>query len=158
MKIRVGIGYDLHKLIEGRPFILGGERLPVSFGPLGHSDGDVLTHAIIDAMLGALNLGDIGKWFPDSDVKYCDARSIDLLRQVIKEVHNLGWTLENMDSIVVLEKPKLAPYINQIVNSLANALNAVPEVVSVKAKTNEGCGEIGKGKALAAWATVLLRQ
>lgn len=154
--MRIGIGYDIHPLVEGRQFVLGGEILPASFGPLGHSDGDVLIHAIIDSLLGALGLGDIGTWFPDSDKQYKDVRSVELLSHVIAEVRLKGWQIGNVDSIVILERPKLAPSINRIRTTLASALGIEPSLISIKAKTNEGIGDIGKGEAIAAWATTLL--
>lgn len=154
--MRIGIGYDLHRLEKGREFILGGEVLDAEFGPLGHSDGDVLTHAIIDALLGALSLGDIGSWFPDTDEQYRGARSVDLLEKVMKEIRTRGWEIGNIDTVVILERPKLAPHINKIRTGLAGVLGIDQSLVSVKAKTNEGCGEIGEGKAIAAHAIVLL--
>lgn len=156
LNMRVGIGYDLHRLEKGRKFILGGEVINADFGPLGHSDGDALTHAIIDALLGALGLGDIGSWFPDTDKTYKDACSIKLLKKIMKEVRLRGWEIGNLDTVIILERPKLAPNINKIRAGLAGALGIDQSLVSIKAKTNEGCGEIGEEKAIAAHAIVLL--
>ena len=144
--MRVGIGYDLHRLENGRKFILGGEVLPAEFGPLGHSDGDVLTHAIIDALLGALGMGDIGNWFPDTDEIYKNACSIELLKKVVIEVRSRRWEIGNLDTIVILERPKLAPSINKICASLADALGIDQSLVSVKAKTNASLNKVKEKK------------
>ncbi|PKP04384.1 MAG: 2-C-methyl-D-erythritol 2,4-cyclodiphosphate synthase [Bacteroidetes bacterium HGW-Bacteroidetes-6] len=156
MDIRQGIGYDLHRIVEGRPLIIGGIRIPSSFGLLGHSDADVLAHAITDALLGALALGDIGGHFPDSDPAYKNADSMLLLSKVFQMVQAKGYMISNIDSVIIAEKPKMAPYIDEIVNSISGALNMDSSRVSVKAKTNEGVDSIGEGLAIAAWANVLL--
>lgn len=156
MDIRQGIGYDLHRIVEGRPLIIGGIHIPSSFGLLGHSDADVLAHAITDALLGALALGDIGGHFPDSDPAYKNADSMLLLGKVFQMVQAKGYMISNIDSVIIAEKPKMAPYIDEIVNSISGALNMDSSRVSVKAKTNEGVDSIGEGLAIAAWANVLL--
>ncbi|HEO71668.1 MAG TPA: 2-C-methyl-D-erythritol 2,4-cyclodiphosphate synthase [Candidatus Hydrogenedentes bacterium] len=153
---RIGIGYDIHPLIEGRPLILGGVRIEYVKGLMGHSDADVLTHAIIDAMLGATALGDLGQHFPDRDPAYRNASSFTLLEKTVRLVHKAGYTLVNVDSNVVLQEPKLSPYIERICATLAEPLGVVPERVSVKARTNERFGPEGCGEAASAHAVVLL--
>ncbi len=155
--MRVGIGYDVHKLVENRKLILGGVELEYDRGLLGHSDADVLTHAIMDALLGALALGDIGKLFPDSDSKFKDADSIDLLKAVFSRVKEKGYQLGNIDSIVMAQKPKISPYIESIRSTLASALECSQDQISVKATTTEKLGFIGQGKGIAAQAIVLLQ-
>jgi 2-C-methyl-D-erythritol 4-phosphate cytidylyltransferase / 2-C-methyl-D-erythritol 2,4-cyclodiphosphate synthase len=153
---RVGTGYDLHRLVEGRPLVLGGVVVPSTVGALGYSDADVICHAITDAILGAASLGDIGRFFPDSDPKWKDASSVDLLRQAATRVRDAGFTILNVDVVVILERPKIAPLIDQIREGLASALAIDPERVSVKGKTNEGIDAIGRGEAIAAHAVALL--
>ena len=151
-----GIGYDSHRLIEGRPLILGGVEIPSELGLEGHSDADVLTHAVIDALLGAAGLGDIGEHFPDSDERYRDADSIELLETVLPRVVAHGLELVNVDSTVVMERPKLGPHREAIRERLASALGLAPARVNVKATTGEGIGFVGRGEGVAALAVVSL--
>ena len=153
--LRIGQGYDLHRLGPDRPLWLGGVRIPSEHGLMGHSDADVLLHAVIDAVLGSLALGDIGQWFPDSDSAYLGADSKLLLRRVLKDDRLQGWRLQNLDCTVIAERPKLAPHIPAIRASLANLFDAPISAISVKAKTNEGVDAVGHREAIAAW-TVLL--
>ena len=153
---RVGTGYDLHRLVEGRPLVLGGVVVPSTVGALGYSDADVVCHAATDAILGAASLGDIGRFFPDTDPKWKDASSVHLLRQAATSVREAGFTIVNVDVVVILERPKIAPLLDQIRGGLAAALGVDPECVSVKGKTNEGVDAIGRGEALAAHAVALL--
>lgn len=154
--MRIGHGYDVHKLVEGRGLILGGVDVPHSTGLLGHSDADVLTHAIIDALLGAAALGDIGQHFPDSDEKHKSADSIELLRQVSAKLKEKGYTVGNVDATVVAEKPKLAPFIPKMRENIANALGVGCGCVSVKATTEEGLGFTGNLSGMSAYAVALL--
>ncbi|HXQ00842.1 MAG TPA: 2-C-methyl-D-erythritol 2,4-cyclodiphosphate synthase [Solirubrobacteraceae bacterium] len=151
-----GIGYDSHRLIAGRPLILGGVEIPSELGLDGHSDADVLTHAVIDALLGAAGLGDIGEHFPDSDERYRDANSIELLRTVLPRVLARGVELVNVDSTIVMERPKIGPHREAIRESLAVALGLAPGRVNVKASTGEGIGFVGRGEGVAALAVVSL--
>jgi 2-C-methyl-D-erythritol 4-phosphate cytidylyltransferase/2-C-methyl-D-erythritol 2,4-cyclodiphosphate synthase len=155
---RVGAGYDLHRLVEGRPLVLGGVRVPFEKGLLGHSDADVLSHAIADAVLGAVRAGDIGRWFPDTDPQWAGADSLVLLARAAAIVREAGFEIENIDAVVVAERPKLAPHVEAITVRLAEAMNLSPDCVSVKGKTNEGLGEIGRGEAMAAHAVALVRR
>jgi 2-C-methyl-D-erythritol 2,4-cyclodiphosphate synthase len=152
-----GIGYDSHRLAPGRRLILGGVEIPSDVGLDGHSDADVLTHAIIDALLGAAGLGDIGQHFPDSDERYRDADSLELLASVLPLVFAQGLEPVNVDSTVVMERPKLAPHREAIRESLAAALGVAPARVNVKASTGEGIGFVGRGEGIAALAVVSLR-
>jgi 2-C-methyl-D-erythritol 4-phosphate cytidylyltransferase/2-C-methyl-D-erythritol 2,4-cyclodiphosphate synthase len=154
---RAGIGYDLHRLVAGRPLVLGGVTIPSERGALGHSDADVVCHAATDAILGAVSLGDIGLHFPDSDARWKDARSLDLLRQAVAMAAGSGFEVGNVDVTVMLESPRLRGYIDQIRASLATVLAIDAGRVSVKAKTNEGMDAIGRGEAIAAHAIALLR-
>ncbi len=154
--IRIGYGYDVHKLVEGRKLILGGVEIPYEKGLLGHSDADVLTHAVMDALLGALALGDIGKHFPDTDEKYKGADSIMLLKEVMKLIKEEGYTVGNIDSTVAAQAPKLKPYIMKMREVLANAMGIDVSSVSVKATTEEGMGITGKGEGITATAVCLL--
>ena len=156
--IRVGLGQDLHRLVEGRPFILAGIEIPSPRGELGHSDGDVLAHAVIDAILGAAGLADIGELFPPGDSAYKDADSMELLRSAYKRVTNAGWHLVNIDCIVCCENPKILPYREKIREALAKALEVPPGAVFVKGKTAEGLGHIGEGHAVEALAVCLLER
>ena len=156
MAERVGTGYDLHRLVEGRPLVLGGVDIPAERGALGHSDADVVCHAATDAILGAASLGDIGRHFPDSDQRWKDASSIDLLRQAVAMVHAAGFRVVNLDVVVVLERPKIAPHLEKIRARLAGVLEILVERVSVKGKTNEGVDAVGRGEAIAAHAVALL--
>jgi 2-C-methyl-D-erythritol 2,4-cyclodiphosphate synthase len=152
-----GIGYDSHRLAPGRKLILGGVEIPGELGLDGHSDADVLTHAVIDALLGAAGLGDIGEHFPDSDERYRDADSIELLETVLPRVLVQGLEMVNVDSTVVMERPKLAPHRESIRERLAKALGLAPGRVNVKASTGEGIGFVGRGEGVAALAIVSLR-
>ncbi|WP_457568955.1 2-C-methyl-D-erythritol 2,4-cyclodiphosphate synthase [Desulfurobacterium sp.] len=153
---RVGIGYDVHRLVEGRPLIIGGVEIPHNKGLLGHSDADVLLHAICDALLGAASLGDIGKLFPDSDDAYKGISSLILLQEVVKELFTKGYRVVNIDSVVIAQKPKLAPYINDMREKIASAVEIPVEYVSVKATTTERLGFEGKEEGIAAQAVVLI--
>jgi 2-C-methyl-D-erythritol 4-phosphate cytidylyltransferase/2-C-methyl-D-erythritol 2,4-cyclodiphosphate synthase len=153
---RVGAGYDLHKLVEGRRLVLGGVEVPAERGALGHSDADVVCHAATDAILGAASLGDVGRHFPDSDPRWKDADSLDLLRQAVAIIRQGGFRVVNLDVVVVLERPKIAPFLDRIRARLAAVLEIGVEAVSVKGKTNEGVDAIGRGEAIAAHAVCLL--
>lgn len=158
MKNRIGVGYDIHRFVEGRPLILGGVNIPFEKGLLGHSDGDALLHAISDAMLGALSQGDIGGHFPDTDPKYKGADSAKLLRLVCDLVSDLGWSVANIDSNVIAERPRLSPHIEAMRERIAKIAAVPAECVSVKARTNEGLDAVGRGEAIAAQAIVLLER
>jgi len=154
--MRIGIGYDVHQLIENRKLILGGVEIPYQLGLLGHSDADVLTHAICDAILGAAALGDIGTHFPDTDPRYDGIDSQFFLRAIAKKVSELGFAIRNVDSTVIAQQPKLAPYIPQIRGVLAKTLDISETQISVKATTAEGLGIVGKEKAIVAQAIACL--
>ena len=154
---RTGIGYDLHRMVEGRPLIIGGVTIPFDRGALGHSDADVACHAATDAILGAACLGDIGSHFPDSDPQWKGASSTELLRQAANLVRGAGFTIVNVDVVVVLERPKIAPHLRAIREGLANAIAVPVDQVSVKGKTNEGVDAVGRGEAIAAHAVALIR-
>jgi 2-C-methyl-D-erythritol 2,4-cyclodiphosphate synthase len=156
MKQRIGLGRDLHALVPGRPFLLAGVKLPFPKGEDGHSDGDVLAHAVIDALLGAAALGDIGEFFPPSAPAFKDADSMELLRQSWDRVKEAGWRLVNLDCVIICEAPKILPHREQIRQALAKALETETEAVFVKAKTNEGLGPVGEGLAVEAEAICLL--
>ena len=158
MVIKVGIGYDVHALVEGRPLILGGVEIPYDRGLLGHSDADVLIHAIMDSLLGALALGDIGTHFPDHDPRYQGISSLALLEQVMKLIQAQGYRIGNMDSIIVAERPKLAPFIPQMRVNLARVMNLDETRVSVKATTTERLGFAGREEGIAAQAIVTLER
>jgi len=153
---RVGIGNDLHRLAPGRKLILGGVRIPFEKGPVGHSDGDALAHAICDALLGAAALGDIGRHFPNSSPKWRNASSLLFLEQTRRLLAKAGFAIVNVDATIGLERPKLAPYIPAMRNKLAAALGIKPEQVSVKAKTGEGVDAVGQGLAIRADAIALI--
>ncbi|MEL7035465.1 MAG: 2-C-methyl-D-erythritol 2,4-cyclodiphosphate synthase [Cyanobacteria bacterium J06592_8] len=157
MNIRIGNGYDIHRLVEERPLILGGVRIEHERGLLGNSDADVLTHAIMDAMLGALSLGDIGLYFPPSDAKWKDADSLMLLDQVHEMIKERGWNVGNIDSVVVAERPKLKPHISAMRDRISSVLKIEPEQVGIKATTNEKLGPVGREEGIAAYAVVLLQ-
>ena len=154
--IRVGLGYDIHRLIEGRRLLLGGVELPFEKGEDGHSDGDVLYHAITDAILGASGLGDIGSFFPPEDMKWKDADSAELLKTVMQKVREAGWHIENLDCVVKLEKPKFIPYRQQVIESIARTLDVAPDHVFVKAKTGEKLPPVGTSDAVEATVVCLL--
>jgi 2-C-methyl-D-erythritol 2,4-cyclodiphosphate synthase len=156
--VRVGTGFDLHRLEVGRPLILGGVELPWDLGLSGHSDADVICHALIDALCGAAGLGDIGTLFPDTDPQYKDARSLDLLREVTDHCRRARWAVENVDVTLLAQAPKLAPYREAIRTNLAAALGVDPAAVGLKGTTTDHVGAIGRGEALAAQAVVLLRE
>ncbi len=156
--MRVGTGFDLHRLVVGRRLVLGGVELPWDMGLQGHSDADVICHALIDALCGAAGIGDIGTLFPDEDPKYRDARSLDLLRQVTDHCRRARWAVENVDVTLLAQVPRLAPYREQMRNNLADALGVDPAAVGLKATTTDHVGAIGRGEALAAQAVVLLKE
>jgi 2-C-methyl-D-erythritol 2,4-cyclodiphosphate synthase len=153
--MRIGFGYDLHRLVEGKPLILGGVDLAYKKGLLGHSDGDVLVHALIDALLGGLNLGDIGQMFPDTDPEYKGVSSLELLARVGERVSRIS-SIVNIDATIVCEEPKLAPYLERMKERISATLKVSEEKVSLKATTTEGLGPEGEGEAISAYAVVLL--
>ena len=157
-KLRVGHGYDVHRLVAGRALILGGVTVPFDRGLLGHSDADVLTHAVMDALLGAAALGDIGKLFPDSDAAYAGADSIALLERVTALLREHGWQVGNVDATVVAQTPRLAPYIREMRRRLAEAMGLDVDCVSVKATTEERLGFTGSGEGMAAHAVALIER
>jgi len=154
--MRIGHGYDVHKLVEGRKLILGGVDIPWEKGLLGHSDADVLTHAVMDALLGAAALGDIGKHFPDTDPAYAGADSLKLLDHVTALLDEKGWKIENVDATILAQRPKLAPHILKMRENLAAHMGVTVEQVNVKATTEEGLGFTGSGAGMAAHAVCLL--
>ena len=156
--MRVGLGFDVHRLAEGDGVILGGVSLPSDKKLVGHSDGDALCHAFIDALLGAAALGDIGMRFPDTDPKYKGASSVELLKQVGREVAGAGYKIVNIDSVVVARAPKLSDHREAIINKISDALGLGPRQVSVKGKTAEGLGVVGAGEALCAQAVALVEE
>ena len=145
--MRIGIGYDIHKLVPERPLVLGGVNVPHSKGLKGHSDADALIHSVCDAILGAMGAGDIGMRFPDTDPKYKDISSKELLCDVKLLMEKDGFEVSNLDCVIILEEPKIAPYREEIIKSISSVLGISPDLVSVKAKTSEGMGEIGRGEA-----------
>ena len=155
-RIRIGNGYDIHQLAQRRRLILGGVEIPHELGLLGHSDADVLTHAIMDAMLGALSLGDIGYYFPPTDPQWAGADSLVLLGKVHQLIRDKGWQVGNIDSVVVAERPKLKPHISTMRDRLAGVLQLQPEQSGIKATTNEKLGPVGREEGIAAYAVVLL--
>ena len=154
--MRIGTGYDLHRLVEGRPLILGGVPVPSDRGAIGHSDADVVCHAVIDAVLGAASEGNVGQHYPDTDPRWKDASSIQMLRDSVERIRGRGLSVANVDVTVILERPKIAPYIDDIRSQLASALDVPIDCVSVKGKTNEGVDALGRGEAIAAHAVALL--
>lgn len=154
--LRIGHGYDVHRLVEGRRLILGGVEVPHTLGLLGHSDADVLTHAVMDALLGAAGLGDIGRHFPDTDPAYAGADSLKLLDHVVELLGARGWQVGNVDATILAQRPKLAPYLEQMRENLAARMKAALEQVNVKATTEEGLGFTGLGQGMAAHAVALL--
>lgn len=158
MSMRVGFGYDSHRLVEGRPLMLGGIHVPHHLGSIGHSDADVLLHALCDALLGALALGDIGAHFPDTDPAYKDADSRELLAAVVNLLLAKGWKVGNVDCTVVLERPKLRPYIDAMRGVIAELLGVAIDGVSVKATTNEKMGFAGREEGVCAYAVALLER
>ncbi|HEY9700557.1 MAG TPA: 2-C-methyl-D-erythritol 2,4-cyclodiphosphate synthase [Trichocoleus sp.] len=158
MSLRIGNGYDIHRLVSDRPLILGGVQIPHELGLLGHSDADVLTHAIMDALLGALSLGDIGHYFPPSDPEWQGADSLMLLRKVNELIQARGWQINNLDSVIVAERPKIKPHIAAMRDRLANVLQIDPDRISIKATTNEKLGPVGREEGISAYAVALLTQ
>ncbi len=156
VQIRIGNGYDIHRLGSDRPLILGGVKIEHSLGLVGHSDADVLTHAIMDAMLGALSLGDIGHYFPPTDERWKGADSLVLLAQVNQLIKDKGWQVSNIDSVVVAERPKLKPHISTMRDRLSKVLGIAPDQVGVKATTNEKLGPEGREEGISAYAVALL--
>lgn len=156
MEMRIGHGYDVHKLVEGRRLVLGGVDIPWEKGLLGHSDADVLTHAVMDALLGAAGMGDIGQHFPDSDPAYAGADSLRLLKHVVFLLREAGWSVGNVDATVLAQRPKLAPHIQQMRKNLADMMDIAPEQVNVKATTEEGLGFTGAGEGMAAHSVALI--
>jgi 2-C-methyl-D-erythritol 2,4-cyclodiphosphate synthase len=154
--IRIGQGYDLHRITSGRALVLGGVRIPWDRGLLGHSDADVLIHAVIDALLGALALGDIGQWFPDRDHAYRDIPSSELLGSVLSDPRVAAWQVVNLDATVVTEAPRLADHMTAIRDNLAELIGIDVDRISVKAKTGEGVDAVGRSEAMEAYAVVLL--
>ena len=154
--MRVGFGFDVHRLAKGRPLILGGVKVDYEKGLLGHSDADVLVHAIMDALLGAAGERDIGAHFPDSDPQYAGISSISLLGRVVNLLKDKGARPINVDAVIVAEKPRLAPYINEMVKNIASCLGIEEERVNIKATTTEGLGFTGRGEGIAAYAVVLV--
>ncbi|KGL38053.1 2-C-methyl-D-erythritol 2,4-cyclodiphosphate synthase [Listeria newyorkensis] len=156
--IRVGQGYDVHQLVEGRKLIIGGIEIPYEKGLLGHSDADVLLHTVTDAVIGAVGKRDIGHFFPDTDMAYKDADSAELLRVVWAEIEADGYKLGNIDCTIIAEKPKMAPYVDAMKARIAELLHATPEQVNVKATTSEKLGFTGRGEGIASLAVVLLEK
>jgi 2-C-methyl-D-erythritol 2,4-cyclodiphosphate synthase len=155
--IRIGTGYDLHTLVAGRPLILAGVNIPFELGLLGHSDADIVCHAVTDAILGAAALGDIGRLFPDTDPEWKGADSVALLKGAVARLHAAGHVVSNVDVTVIAQKPKLQPYLDQMRANLAAALGIEPGAVSVKGKTNEGVDSMGQGESMAAHAVALIQ-
>ena len=156
MSVRCGIGYDLHRLAEGRKLIIGGMEIPFDKGPVGHSDGDVVAHAMVDALLGAAGLGDIGTHFPDTDPKWKGANSLLFLEHARKLLDEKKFVIEHIDVVVILEKPKLGPHFPKMREVLAKSLRLAAEKVHLKAKTNEGVDAVGRGEAIAAHVVATL--
>ncbi|MBQ7500500.1 MAG: 2-C-methyl-D-erythritol 2,4-cyclodiphosphate synthase [Clostridia bacterium] len=154
--MRTGMGYDVHRLVPGRKLIIGGTDIPYEKGLLGHSDADVLLHAISDALLGAAAMGDIGKLFPDSDPEYEGADSLKLLEKVVSLIRNEGWDISNIDSIIVAQKPKMAPHIENMRSNIASAIGCDIKDIGVKSTTEEGMGFTGDGSGISAYATALI--
>ena len=158
MSIRVGIGYDIHRLVEEKKLFLGGVEIPYIKGLLGYSDGDVVIHAIADAMLGALAMGDIGQLFPNTDPQYKDISSVKLIKRVLMLVKEKNYFVNNVDTMVLAEEPKIFPFREDMIAVLSEALGVTKDRVSVKATTSEGVGPIGKGEAISAYAVVTLEE
>ena len=156
--MRIGIGYDVHKLVAGRKLVLGGVVIPFEKGLLGHSDADVLVHAVCDALLGAAGLGDIGRHFPDTDLQYKDVSSLILLAETKTMIRNKGFTIRNIDTIVFAEAPKINPFHKQMQENLARAVEVDAGCINIKATTTEGLGTIGKGEGIAAMSVALLEE
>lgn len=155
--MRIGMGYDVHKLVEGRKLIIGGVEIPYEKGLLGHSDADVLLHAIMDSILGAAALGDIGKHFPDTDERFKGISSILLLKEVGRLIGERGYEIENIDSTIIAQRPKMAPHINTMIKNIAKALNIEEDRINVKATTEEGLGFTGRGEGISSQSICLLK-
>lgn len=155
---RIGIGYDLHTVVGGRPLVLGGVPIVNDFGLAGHSDGDVMLHALIDALFGAAGLPDIGEHFPDTDDRFKGVSSTEMLGQAVAEIRGLRWTINNVDLTILAEKPKMSPYKSPIARSIAELLTLDVQRISIKAKTNEGCDAVGQGRALACHVALTLKR
>jgi 2-C-methyl-D-erythritol 2,4-cyclodiphosphate synthase len=155
--MRIGIGYDLHRLVEGRDLIIGGVKIDYNKGLLGHSDADVLLHSVCDALLGACGLGNIGVQFPDTDPEYKDISSLALLEKVYSLVKSEKFEIENIDSVIIAEEPKLNPYINEMKKNIAKVLDITEKQIGIKATTHEGLGPVGKSEAIIAKTVALLK-
>ena len=160
LQLRIGNGYDIHRLVVGRKLILGGVVLkhPENLGLDGHSDADVLIHSIMDALLGALSLGDIGKYFPPSDEKWKDANSLSLLSEVVELIRNEGWEVNNIDSVIVAERPKLKPYLERMKKNISNTLQIDDSLIGIKATTNEKLGPEGREEGISCHSVALLEK
>jgi 2-C-methyl-D-erythritol 2,4-cyclodiphosphate synthase len=158
MSVRCGIGYDLHRLETGRKLIIGGLEVPFDKGPMGHSDGDVVAHALCDALLGAAGMGDIGTHFPDTDPQWKGANSLQFLEHAAKLLDEKDFSIEHVDAVVILEKPKLGPHFPRMRETLARALSVSADRIHLKAKTNEGLDAIGRGEAIAAYVVATLER
>lgn len=156
--MRIGQGYDIHKLVEGRKLIIGGVDIPYDKGLLGHSDADVLVHAIIDSVFGAMNLGDIGEHFPDTDPEYKNADSIKLLEKTGEILLDKGYKIVNIDTTVICQKPKLLPFKEDMKKNIGSALKIAPDLISIKGKTKEGADAAGRGEAIEAYSVVLIEE
>jgi 2-C-methyl-D-erythritol 2,4-cyclodiphosphate synthase len=155
--VRIGFGYDVHRLVQNRKLILGGVHIPYELGLLGHSDADVLVHSIMDSILGALALGDIGKLFPDTDMQYKDISSLVLLERVYEAMSEIGYTIGNIDSTIAAEKPKLAPYIDEMRNVISKVLHTSIDNINVKATTTEKLGFVGEEQGMSSYSVCLLK-
>jgi len=155
---RIGLGYDVHRLVEGRPLILGGLKIPYVKGLQGHSDADVLTHAVMDAIVGALGKGDIGRHFPDSSPLFKGVDSLSLLRKVVEILHHEKFTINNLDATIIAQEPKLIHYLDEMKERLSDVLEIDPQMMNVKATTTEGLGFCGRGEGIAALAVVTLKR
>jgi 2-C-methyl-D-erythritol 2,4-cyclodiphosphate synthase len=158
MVYRIGLGYDIHRLAEGRKLFLGGVQIPHQKGLLGHSDADVLIHAVCDALLGAAGASDIGELFPDTDPKYQNISSTELLKIVLGEIRKDGWGIGNIDAVLIAQEPKFSAFKGQVRKNLARMLNIAEDCLNVKAKTNEGLGDIGNKEAVACYAVAMLER
>lgn len=156
MSYRIGIGYDIHRLVEGRKLFLGGVEIPYIKGLFGHSDGDALLHAVCDALLGAAAEGDIGEHFPDTDPKYHNISSAELLKSTIELIKDKGFKINNLDTVVIAQEPRISPFKKQIRQSLSRIIGVKEDYLNLKAKTSEGLGEIGSKEAIACYAAVML--
>jgi 2-C-methyl-D-erythritol 2,4-cyclodiphosphate synthase len=154
----IGIGYDVHRLVKGRKLFLGGVWIPHPLGLAGHSDGDGLIHALVDALLGALGEGDVGRLFPDTDPALKDVRSGELLKNVVARLSRKGFVIRNVDTVIVAEEPKLAPHTGKMKEALGPILGLAADRIGIKAKTNEGLGLVGRHKAIACWAVALIEK